>query len=722
MARASHIQTNFTAGELSPRLLARIDISKYFNGLKTCKNFKIKPHGGAFRREGTVHVTEVSDSTKKIRLIPFEFSTTQAYVLEFGEKYIRFFRDNGQITDSKTITGATQANPCVVTAVGHGYLNGDEITISGVVGMTELNGNTYTIANVSDDTFELSGTDSTAYTAYSSAGTAVGPYSIITPYTEQELFSIQFAQSADVMWLVHRDIKPQKLSRTGHTSWSMDFYAPTADKFPGTSQNITGITAANPAVVTIAGHNYSDGQRVSLASIGGMTELNGKTYTIANTTTNTFELESIDSTGYTAYTSGGTSSVVNNDAPGCVTFYEQRLCFARSTDEPHKFWMSKSADYEDLTTGTADDDALEYTIASGKVNAITWMTGSEDLLIGTSGSEHRVSSSDTGPVTPTNIRVKRQTTHKCAFLQPVQIDNTVVYLQRALKKIRELSYRFETNTYSSVDLTILSEHITGTGITEMDYQQEPDSTLWAVKTDGGLIGLTYEKPQEVIAWHDHAIGGDGFVESVAVIPAADHDQIWLSIKYTINGSTVRYIEYFHSGIWTDVEDAFYVDSGLTYSGSAVRTVSGLDHLEGETVQVLADGARYPDAVVTSGAITYSTDYETFTKAQIGLGYESKIVTLEPEAGNPMGTAQGKTKSWGRIKLRRYNTIGGEINGTELDVRDEDDLMGSGPALETGDLSVSDLGHSSDAPIEYVQNSPFPATILGLFGDLNVGDD
>ena len=176
MAKQTFAFTNFTAGKLSPRLDGRTDLNKYYNGCKTLTNFTIQPHGGATRRPGTRFIHEVKSSASGVRLIPFEFSTTQTYVMEFGNSYIRFYKDKGIITEAnKTISAITQANPVVVTSSSHGYSNGDHVIITGVVGMTELNGKTFIVADKTTNTFELTNVDGTdinssAFTAYSSGG------------------------------------------------------------------------------------------------------------------------------------------------------------------------------------------------------------------------------------------------------------------------------------------------------------------------------------------------------------------------------------------------------------------------------------------------------------------------------------------------------------------------------------------------------------------------
>jgi hypothetical protein len=264
MARVAVQLTNFTGGELSPRLDGRNDLTKYSSGCKTLENMIVYPHGSAARRPGTQFVTEVKDSTKKTRLIPFEFSTTQTYMLEFGDQYIRFYKDNGQILESNvTISGATQADPVVITATAHGFDDGDEILISGVSGMTELNGKKYLVANKTTNDFELTDIDGndidgTGFTAYTSGGVANRVYEISTPYLEAELFEIKYAQSADVMYICHPNHAVRKLSRTGHTAWTLTEVNFTNG--PYLDHNITTTT------LTISAHTVGAGRTLTLSS------------------------------------------------------------------------------------------------------------------------------------------------------------------------------------------------------------------------------------------------------------------------------------------------------------------------------------------------------------------------------------------------------------------------------------------------------------------------
>ena len=366
MARVAVELTNFTGGELSPRLDGRNDLTKYSSGCSTLENLVVYPHGAAARRPGTTFVAEVADSDNKTRLIPFEFSTTQTYMLEFSNLKIRFYKDNGSILEGdKTITAITKANPGVITSNSHGYSNGDEVLITAVVGMTELNSKRFLVASSTTNTFSLTDKDgvainTTSYTTYSSAGTVNKVYEITTPYTTAELFDIKFAQSADVMYITHPAHEVEKLSRTGHTAWTltdvdfgngpfMDHNIETTTLTPShktvgatttvTASAVTGINSGSGFVSTDVGRlvHVKDGH-FKITSITSTTVVVGTVIVDLGITTPTTDF----ALGSFSDTSGH---------PSCVTFFEQRLVFAGTTSQPQtiffqslvimKIWMMR---------------------------------------------------------------------------------------------------------------------------------------------------------------------------------------------------------------------------------------------------------------------------------------------------------------------------------------------------------------------------------------------
>ena len=822
MARVHPFQTNFTAGELTPKLAGQVDFKKYNNGVEVLENMTVFPQGGATRRYGTKFVAEVKDSSKITRLIPFEFNIEQSYILEFGDQYIRFFKDNGQITNAtKNITNITQANPAVVTVASHGYTNGTDVWINSVVGMTELNGRRFRIANVTTNTFELSGVDSTGYTAYTSGGTVASVYEIASPFTESMLYDIQFTQSADVMYIVQETLEPRKLSRTGHTSWTLStvefINGPYLDD-NDTSTTFTSSTNTVGAGRTLTASSITginDGVGFKSSDVGRLVRMvdgYGVITAFTSTTIVTWEikLDIVTATATTDWALGAWCD--DNGYPKTVSFFEQRLIFGGSTDFPQTIWASESGFYEQFDRGDGDPaDSFIYTIAANKVNTIRWLAPARDLIVGTAGGEFKVGRPTGEPLQPDNVQITQQTTYGGYNTQPIQIGNSVLFLQRQRKKIREFSYRFEDDAYQAPDMTLLAEHITGNGITDVDYAQEPDSIYWAVRDDGTLLGMTYQRQEDIIAWHRHIMGGsykltfngasdvtdysvdpnyngyitisshglntgdsvvysagggtklsglvdgdtyfvykkdvnnielastyeqaidrtilqigDGVganhslkaqaqVKSVSTISENTENQTWIIVRRRINGNIVQYVEY--------LDPLIKLDSGLSGVVNGDSTsITGLDHLEGEQVQILIGDAVYPNQTVTNGAISVNLPSNTSYKSiEIGLGYTSRIKTMRVEAGSQAGTAQGRKKRYNEVMVRLHKTVGIIINGDQLPFRTSSTPMGQSIPEFTGDKRVTNLGWDRDGQIEIKQEQPLPMTVLGITGTLVTTD-
>ena len=781
MARVSIIKTNFTAGELSKDLLGRVDIAKYNNGAETIENMIVEPHGGLRRRSGTRFVKEVKTSSADTRLIPFEFSTTQAYIIEFGNLYMRFFKDQGAVLEAnKTISGITAANPPVVTATGHGFSNGDEVYISGVLGMTEVNGKYFLVANKNTNDFQLqdidaSNIDGTAYTAYSSAGTAARVYTVTTTYATADLPSLLFAQSADVLYVSHGDYAPKKISRTDHTAWTitdinftdgpyLDENITTTTLTPGaasgsgvtfTASAATGINGGDGFQTTDVGRFISVGHIATVwatstayalndivrnsgnvyqcikagtsDSSGGPSgegdEIvdNGVTWKFlrdggiqwgygliasrASTTSITVDIVT-DLGGTTAESKWRLGAWSNNTGfPAAVAFYEQRLFWAGSANDPQTIWGSVSGDYENHTPGTLDDDPVIYTLATDQVNRIRWLSPGKVLAVGTVGGEFTVSGSTTSdPLTPTNVRVIREGTRGSSLHIPVRIDNVVLYIQRQKRKIREFIYSFEQDSFSSPDVTILSNQVGKGGIEELTYQQEPSTVVWGRRSDGQLIGLTYLRDQQVIAWHRHKIGGTfgttahGIVTSMAVIPATSsgEDELWLVVKRTINGTTRRYIEFMEARF--DVEeghtknDAFYVDSGLSLDSPV--TISGATAANPAVITATAHGFLDGDPV-------HISDVVGMTQLNGGRYYAIEVTTntfeIMAEGNHPVSAV---TKaSPGSVTAVAHGFATGDEVGF-LSVGGMTELNGNGYTITVVDVDTFTIGVDTSAFTTY----------------------
>jgi len=666
MARSAPALSTFTAGEISPRLEGRVSIDKYREGLGILENMIVHPHGGVTRRPGTEFLGEVKTSANATRLVAFEFKTSDTYALEFGNQYMRVFRNGLQVLSAaKTISAITKANPAVLTSSSHGYSNGDEVFLSNSGAMTELKSRNYRVANSTTNTFTLTdlhgaAINSTGFTTFDSGVTTAEIYEIATPYVSADLDNLRYVQSADVMYFVHPTYAIRTLSRTDHNAWT--FATPSISGSP------------NPAL---------------------------------NTGTNNY--------------------------PSVVSFFEQRLVFGATNNGPQTLWFSKSADYNNFTVGTNDDDALIYTIASNKVNAIRYLSATRVLTIGTSGGEYVLTTRNNGPVTPTTTVIRKYSNYGTTDAEPVQVADVTLFAQRGSRKVREFKYAGDVNqdAYTAPDITILSEHLTEGGILEFAYQQEPESVVWARRTDGTLLGLTYRREEDVYAWHRHIIGGvfgtgQAVVESIITLPTdSGEDELYMVVKRTINSLTKRYVEVLKPfAFGTASSSAFFVDSGLTYTGSAISSVNALFHLEGQAMTILANGATHPDKTVAAGGISFDFDV---TSAAIGLGYTSKMQTLRLEAGSVDGTSQGKPKRIHALTIRFDKTVGAEIgtDATNVDrifFRDDSMDMDTAIPLYTGDKEITfPGGFDDDAKIYIQQSQPLPLTVLAIFPRLNTFD-
>jgi len=809
MPNAAFPVTNFTAGELTPLLEARVDLAQYANGCRTVSNFLIHPQGGVYRRGGTQYISGVKTNSKKVRLVPFEFSVSQAYVLEFGENYIRFYANQGQV-----VSGSPSAAVELTTTYAESELfelqfaqSADILYIThpnhAPAQLTRTAATTFTIADTvfEDGPWLDENIETTTLTPSATTGTITITASATTGINGGDGF-----QSTDVGRLV----------RIGHvagawaasTSYSVGDVVRNNDNIykairAGTSAGSGGPSGEGDAIVdgSVTWEYVEDGGvRWGYAEITAITST-----TLVDATVKE------DFGGTSAETSWRLGAWYGGSYPGSVAFYEQRLFFAGSTDNPQTLWGSKSGDYTNFTPGSLDDDGVTYTIATDQVNAIRWLSPGKVLAIGTAGGEFKVSAStNEEALTPTNVRVVRETSYGSANILPQRVGEVVLYTQRAGRKIREFVYQFETDGFVSPDLTLLAEHITQTGIVEVEYQQEPDSIVWCVLTDGSLAALTYQREQKVVGWHKHIIGGSSdaagtasVVESIAVIPGAEDDEVWVSVKRYVNGGEVRYIELLKEGLdaTASEEDAFFVDSGLTLDTSyaitgatqadpvvvttssahglsngeyidirgvagmtelngkrfivnnvtsttvelqdkdstdidgtgytayisggtvreAVTTISGLSHLEGESVSILANGAVQASKTVSSGSITLDTRASI---VHAGLAYTSQLETQRIEAGSLDGTAQGKIKRIHEVILRIYRSLGIEVGRRdgEIDVipfRDSSDAMDAAPALFSGDLRVDfSEGFDRKGTVYFRQQQPLPLTVLGVFAHLS----
>jgi len=755
MSRASLLLSTFNAGEWSPELYGRIDLDKYRNACRRIENFVLLAQGPATRRPGTQYVAGTKDDGI-VRLIPFEFSTEQAYVIEAGAGYFRFYMNGGRIETAPAT-----------------------------------------------------------------------PYEIVTPYGVGDLPGLKWAQSADVLYLVHPQFPPYKLARSGHTNWSLnpiDFVdGPYLDENVGAVTLAPAAASGTNVTLTASAALFVSGDvgrlvRIKHSSLWGWAKITAFT----SATQVKIDIKS---------NFGGTGAVTSwrlgawspgTGWPSTVTFHEERLFLANTKLQPQTLWASVSGAYESFapsgTDGvTKDDHGLNFTIADDRVNAIRWMSAGKTLALGTTGGEFNLTASSLNEaLTPINVTVRRETTNGSADIRPERIGAAVLYVQRAGRKIYEMAYSFENDAFNSPELSLLARHLTLKGIKEIAYQAEPWSVVWAVRQDGALLGLTYMRGQDVVGWHQHRIAGKATrVHSVACIPGNAQDETWLAVERVVNGSVRRSVEHmapaFEPEDAFDKKGAFFVDGGLTFNGAVATaltpdsaativgssnvpftsaatafaiddvgreiqysypapdgegyhvararitgftdashvtasilapfpsaapiaagawslgatTIQGLGHLVGETVTILADGATHPDRVVApDGSISLE---RPAAFAHVGLGYTSRLATMDIEAGALDGSAQGKSRRIHRVIVRLNYSLGMRVGATDAGSEDvvfraARTAMDQSPPLFTGDKVVAfPKGWATEAVVTVLQEQPLPCTIVALIPQLTTMD-
>jgi hypothetical protein len=859
------LKTSFTAGELTPHLYGRVDLNQYNLGARQMKNFFCHAHGGVSNRPGTLFICECPQPQGGIaeihRLIPFQFSTEQGYILEFSHELIRVIKDGVLVEDG----GA--------------------------------------------------------------------PVEIISPYYGNHLAEIDYAQSADVLFLVHRYHPPMKLSRTSDVDWTLEAVefidGPYLSRQPGDEQialtpsgalgevtltasadffndtmvdrplrlgypddedptivswsvaMITAVSDARTATADIEKSlgfdliyngdfetgmgGWEDWSRDNIESgVSGSVAYNAAEQAVELTNnvgiiiqildyyppstelqvtldfqfitlnnpeqgvigpavaeydvlkTNDWDKYYLTGTVAGSGTYGTTRSTaswtfktpkagkdlalsvngafgdnLNGDNmvrlysvsitrpdfetnewrkfawgphnqgdelgyPRCITFFEQRMCFANSYAHPQSVWMSRTGDFYDFgfTTPGQDDDGIGYMLASRKINDIHWMAAAGDLIIGTSSNVWKISAGgQTDVVTPTSITARVQSGDGCAAMAPLWIGNAMLFVQRGGRSVRGLAYSLESDSFQSRDISVMAAHLFETRrIVSWDFASLHDSLVWCVGDDGVLLGLTYMPDHEVTGWHQHDTGYDaGYAQDefadVCVLPGTESDDVYFLVKRTYRGGASLeqryYVEKLMPRITLDkgvvineregIErlgqpyNYFFVDCGVIYQGAAETNILGLDHLEGYTVAILADGSVLPSQTVTNGIVVLAHAAETVI---VGLPYESWLETLDLELADDQGTGQGRIKVVNRVTLKVHRTRGGEAGPRGVDQWDRIDQLRvrdvwdqqDPTALRTGNLDlVINSGWEQTGGLTIRNRDPLPVTILAVIPEVQLAE-
>lgn len=883
------IKPTFSGGEYAPSMYGRVDVARYASGAKKLLNMIVHTHGGISNRPGWHYVARKKyGNTKKCRVKAFQFSSTQNYMLEFGDYYIRFCTNGGQVIVSSASAWLTTTS----------YVQGNYVSNSGTI--------YYCLVAHTSGTFA---TDLAA-----GKWTAQTIYEIPSPYSENDLAQLTFTQSADVLFMFHPNYQTRQLNRLGATNWTITkynfLYGPyqtpnTTTSFTITPSGTTGsvtLTASQAlfqsthigALFNINHYVAEQSVSSSLASVaasssitcggtwriithgtwagtiavqkstdGGSTWTNIRSFSSASDfNANTFGTEDMSNNAPTflvrlnmsAYTSGTCSFTLTADAfrnvghamitayasatsvtatvtktlggtsatsdwaegswsdyrgwPAVGEFNQDRFVTANTANEPQTLWQTKASNYYDYSRNSPiiDSDGITTNIPARQLNGVNGLVPLTQLIALTSSSEWGIGAVDT-VMSPLTITQKVYGFNGSIGIKPVIIKNRAIYVQFYGSVILDLGYELLSNTFTGSELSILANHLfTGYSITDMCYQQYPDSLVWAVRDDGHLLSMTYLREQEVLAWTQHETLGD--VESVDSIPGSGYSQVWLSVN---RSGTDGFIEYMDSRMAsTDPKDQFFVDAGIIYnspktitgatkanpcvvtvtghgysegdlvdiddvvgmtqlngnryqvhvltadtfslkdartaaaidstsyttytsggtSSKCATIITGLGHLEGYNVSVLADGnvvaspnnSDYPVLTVSSGQITIP---EPASKVIVGLPYTSDVETLNIETILPDGTMQGRKIRVSIITLRLNQSRGGFMGPSFDDLREIADNFRTNydtPLdLFTGDLKHTLTGGYTDGGTMCIrQVDPLPITVLALMPIISVG--
>lgn len=528
---------SFNAGEISPELIGRVQEPEYQNGLQTCRNFLVRPAGPVESRPGFEFVHEVKHSDRKTRLIPFVFSTTETRVIEVGHQYFRFHTMGGTIVDTQP---PMQTPP---------------------------------------------------------------PYEIASPYDEADIFDIHYIQSADVMTLVHPKYPPKELRRLGAENWKLvdiDFTSPLAAP--------TGVSAAN----TGSGTDYTYHYKVTALGddTGTLESLPSADASVAN---NLYDGGALNTITWTAVTGAARYNVYKLHAglygyigqtestqliddniaadmsmtppnyddvfdaqykyPGAVSYFEQRRWFAGTLNKPQHVWATRSGTESNMgySIPLNADDRVSFRIAAREMNTIRHIVPLQELMLLTSSAEWRLTSVGTGMITPSSISVQPQSYVGASNVQPAMVNTTLVYGAARGGHMRELAYSYEANGYMSGDLCLRASHLfDGLEVVDMVYAKAPIPMVWCVSSSGKLLGMTYIPGERVMAWHQHDTAYGAF-ESCTAVAEGNEDHLYVVVKRNIDGVTKRYVERLHESYFPELEDAFRVDSGLTFYNARVVT-------------------------------------------------------------------------------------------------------------------------------------------------------
>lgn len=767
---ASSPQFSFSGGEWTPYLEERVDLSKYSVACRKLENMLLTTYGAVRRRPGTEYIAPAKFADRQCRLLKFQRSVTTTFILELGHLYMRFFSNGVQVTSGGTaVEIVTPYTEDQLRAVQYSQVN-DEMRF------VHPDHPVYILRRLSDTSWTFNEIEYTqpplrdpnldeSKTIAASAVTGSG----IT------LTAVGFIFDSDVVGGYYRlghprertDVNIRLLFQNNNTNTDPirvkgDWEIYTSGDWEGRVtiqrriaggewQNYRSWFANNDRNISADGTELEDNVEYRLrfteATATGTNQANTNptavletviteqygvakiTAVAGSTATADVVVDFAETTATSIWQEGAWSKA--RGFPRSITLHQSRMIFGGNDSQAQTIWASDIDGYDRFTEeDLQDDDSFRVTLGSTEYNAIQWLsTTSKNLLIGTTGGEWSLTSGDEANVlTISSARAVRESTLGSDHIQAIVANKTVLFVETGGRKLTEIVYSFEQDGFVNAELTELAEHVTKGGIKEIAYQSQRDSILWAITGEGKLIGLTYVRRQEVVGWHQHST--QGTFESVAVISSGEEEEeVWFSIKRTINGAETRYIERFYPNMWrlqdnaVTPEDLVYLDSAVVATGSGMTNTS-ITHLDNMSVDVLEDGATTP-TITISGATQLVTFTEDTDKAVIGLAYESIVEPMSLEVPTDQGTSQGREKRIHAMVASVYQSSVFKfgITGQDLDIfypRSTEDAMDTAVPLATEKHTLRIPSEwNSNLFVRLTQDSPLPLTVLGLVRNYRV---
>jgi len=729
-------QTAFTAGEWSPKLRRRSDLQKYPYACDTLENMIVFRQGGVVGRAGTEFIAETKDSSSASRLVPMVVSSTTAYILEIGDSYIRFFKDRAAVLDGGTpyevstpwsaaeIDNLKFAQSADVMYITHpDYLPRK---------LARTSDTSWTLSTVSQATGPFLDENTTDTTITASALTGNG----ITLTASSSIFT---ADDVGTTWMLRSEDLSDLSKWEGNVAFALNDRAISRGKIYEATElspnGKTGVTAPDH----VEGAEW-DGRdvlgikwtyRSSQYAFVTITAFSSGTSVTANVVSDSDIPDGVDTSGTTKWSKPAWS--VAEGYPTSVTFWQQRLIFSKL----QTVYMSQTGDFENFSPFNLDGEidfttGITITLDDDQVDPIKWITQfGQRLLAATRESMQLIGRENLAePLGADNIEAFQGTQHGTRdFVQPIRIGDAALVLDRSGTRLREVR-EIRADRLEAPDRSVFADHLLGPVAFEAAYAEFPHSLYWMAITGGTLACMTYEPGEEVYAWHRHTIT-DATVESIAVAPEPTtqaSDDLYLICARTIGGATYRSVEVMRRPYDEDLGDDFKswpaLDACVIYDSTATTTITGLDHLEGETVSVLADGFVVDDATVSSGQITLANEAST---VQVGLPFTKRVVPLSPDPGSQVGASQAHRQRAHRARVLLLSTVYAEVGakgGSTFDplrIRTPNDNIGEQVPPFTGVLEITPPGANYDTEtlIEIRSTLPLPIAVRGIVFDMQV---